>query len=105
MIMAKAKTAKPDAAAETPAVETPPESDRTIRLRAKIEKLLIHRERAKTQYGKAGTLLNELVREMEPGETVVLSDGRQATMRDAFARQNYCYRNTSFTRCDVEVTG
>ena len=92
----------PDAEAEAPATE---DTARAEMLRAKIKKLLQHRERAKKEYGRSGALLNQLVREMRVGETVALDDGRQATMVDAFAKQNYAYRNTSFTRCDIDVTG
>jgi len=78
---------------------------RKQRLQAKITKLLALREKAKKAYGAAGSLLNELIRDMAAGETVTLADGRTATMKDAFARANYVYRNTSFTRLDLEVTG
>jgi hypothetical protein len=94
--MAKAKT---EAA---PAVEP---RDPKIVLRMKVEKLLTLRERAKKAYAAAGSLLNELVREMKPGDRIELSDGRVATMKDAFANQNWAYRNTSFTRCDLEISG
>jgi predicted secreted protein len=78
---------------------------RQKRLVEKITKLLTLRDRAKKVYGQAGKVLAELVREMQPGETISLPDGRQATLTDAFARGNFAFRNTSFTRCDIEVTG
>jgi hypothetical protein len=88
------------------APEPPAEPDeRTKALQAKIERLIKHRERAKKEYSKAGTVLNELIRDMQVNEIVVLPDGRQAKLVDAFETRNFCYRQTSFTRCDVEVTG
>lgn len=103
--MAKAKipAAVETAAEATGQAETA--EARKERLRGKIEKLLAHREKAKREYGKAGSLLNELIREMKPGESVPLTDGRIATLKDAFANANYVYRNTSFTRLDLDVTG
>lgn len=93
--------------AEQANVSPPAETaeSRTQRLQAKITKLLALREKAKKAYGAAGSLLNELIRDMPAGETITLADGRTATMKDAFARANYVYRNTSFTRLDLEVTG
>lgn len=86
------------------ALTTAPQDPKAA-LRMKVEKLLALRERAKKAYASAGSLLNELVREMRPGDQIELSDGRVATMTDAFARQNWAYRNTSFTRCDLEISG
>lgn len=92
--------------AEAPPAELSAEDQARLEsLQTKIKQLLAHRDRAKKAYGKAGTLLNQILREMRVGETIPLPDGRQATLVDAFAKQNYAYRNTSFTRCDIEVTG
>jgi hypothetical protein len=99
-----AKTRPPVTLAPQPSAPNA-DAERQVRIRTKLEKLLAHRDRAKREYGKAGSLLNELIREVNVGETITLSDGRSATLVDAFAKANYCYRNTSFTRCDFEVTG
>ena len=104
--MGKTKVPKAvETAAEALGVEPDPEAAKKAVRRMKIEKMLALRERAKKAYGAAGALLNELVREMKPGEQEQLSDGRVATLKDAFATQNFCYRNTSFTRLDFEISG
>ena len=88
-----------------PAPEPPPDDERTKRLRALIVKLIAHRERAKKQYSQAGKILGQLVREMAVGEQIQLDDDRIVTLEDAFANTNYVYRQTSFTRVDIKVSG
>jgi hypothetical protein len=79
--------------------------ERTARLQQKILHIITYRDRAKKAYSKSGTLLNELLREMEIGEQIQLPDGRIVTLEDAFANTNYVYRQTSFTRVDIKISG
>ena len=79
--------------------------ERKARLQQKILHIITYRDRAKKAYAKAGTLLNELIREMQIGEQIQLPDMRIVTLEDAFANVNYVYRQTSFTRVDIKISG
>ena len=70
-----------------------------------IEEHLAERERGKTHYGLADSLLAELIGALKPGQEVKLSDGRVARLVDNFADgRNKHYKPAGVCRYEIGVS-
>lgn len=69
----------------------------------KVSKHLRARELGKKHYGRADRLLQEIRKELKPGEEIPLPGGKKAVLVDLYADKDKVFRAHGISRFEFEV--